>query len=206
MRSAVREPAAEGAGPAARCPLGDAGDILRTEDGQRLAIGSVRLERLQDIGDEDLVREGGMWRETAPPGSVETDRSGFARWWDQVHARPEARWQANPLVWVINFERRGSMYVIRDIFQCKPGKARPLADMLKRTIPSMETEDGFRNVRVMVDAVAGYWTVVLEAEVESLGAFESHLAGFSARPDVREAMKGYMDLVDGGRREIYRLV
>ena len=98
------------------------------------------------------------------------------------------------------------MYLVRDIFQCKPGKAGDLAARLKRTIPSMETHDRFRNCRVMVDAVADYWTVVLEAEVESLSDFERHMAEYSSRADVREAMAGYIDLVQGGRREIFRLV
>ncbi len=57
----------------------------------------------------------------------------------------------------------------------------------------------------MVDAVASYWTVVLEAEVESLAVFESHMTSFGTRPEVQEALKGYMDLVDGGHRQIFRV-
>ncbi|MEA2240040.1 MAG: hypothetical protein QOC81_4764 [Thermoanaerobaculia bacterium] len=98
------------------------------------------------------------------------------------------------------------MYVVRDIFQCKPGKAGELAAKFKKTIPSMESEDRFANCRVMVDAVASYWTVVLEAEFASLADFEHHMADYSKRPDVREAMAGYMDLVEGGRREIFKVV
>jgi hypothetical protein len=66
--------------------------------------------------------------------------------------------------------------------------------------------DRFRNCRVLVDAVANYWTVVLECEFESLSDFEHHLAEYGRRDDVREAMAGYMDLVEGGRREIFRIV
>jgi hypothetical protein len=98
------------------------------------------------------------------------------------------------------------MYLIRDVFRCKPGKASELARRFKETIPSMETEDGFRNCQVMVDAVAQYWTVVLQAEVEELGGFEHHMKTFGARPEVRQALEGYMDLVEGGHREIYRLL
>lgn len=98
------------------------------------------------------------------------------------------------------------MYLVRDIFQCKPGKAGDLAARFKKTIPSMQTEDRFRNCRVMVDAVAGYWTVVMECEFESLADFEHHMAEYSKREDVRAAMAGYMDLVKGGRREIFRIV
>jgi quinol monooxygenase YgiN len=98
------------------------------------------------------------------------------------------------------------MYLIRDVFRCKPGKAGALAKMFLQTVPSMESEDGFRNVRVMTDAVATYWTVVLQAEVDDLAKFEGHMRSFSARPEVKEALAGYMDLVDGGHREIYRIV
>ncbi len=98
------------------------------------------------------------------------------------------------------------MYLVRDVFRCKPGKAKILAEMFKRTIPSMKELDGFRTCRVMVDAVAGYWTLVLETEVESFAQFEAHLETFGARPEVQAAMKGYMDLVDGGHREIFRVL
>jgi hypothetical protein len=98
------------------------------------------------------------------------------------------------------------MYLIRDVFRCKPGKAGALARMFLETVPSMETDDGFRNVRVMTDAVATYWTVVLQAEVEDLAKFEGHMRSFGARPEVKAALAGYMDLVDGGHREIYKIV
>lgn len=98
------------------------------------------------------------------------------------------------------------MFVIREVFRCKPGQAKALVEILKRTIPLVEAADGFRNSRLMVDAVADYWTVVMEADVDSLAAFEGHLLGAGARPEIRAIMQGYMDLVEGGRREIYRLV
>jgi hypothetical protein len=98
------------------------------------------------------------------------------------------------------------MLLIRDIFRCKPGKARAVAEMLKATIPSMEQEDAFRNCRVMVDYVASYWTVVLQAEVEDIEQFDRHVAQFSRRPEVQQAMAGYLDLVEGGHREIYRIL
>lgn len=98
------------------------------------------------------------------------------------------------------------MFLVRDIFQCKPGRSGEMAARLKRTVPSMETQDRFRNCRVMVDSVADYWTVVLEAEFESLSDLERHMADYSSRADVREAMAGYMDLVQTGRREIFRMV
>lgn len=98
------------------------------------------------------------------------------------------------------------MYLIRDVFRCKPGKARAVAEKFTQTIPSMEALEGFRNCQVLVDVVADYWTVVLQAEVDSLSAFEAHMASFSARPEVKEALEGYLEMVEAGHREIYRIV
>ena len=96
------------------------------------------------------------------------------------------------------------MYIIRDIFRTKPGKAKDLVGRFKKTIPIMQKE-GFQNPRVMTDIVANYWTVILEAEVDNLGTFEQHSRNFTSRPEVAEIMKGYMDLVDGGHREIFKV-
>lgn len=98
------------------------------------------------------------------------------------------------------------MFVVRDVFHCKPGKSRELAERFMRTLPSVEQHDGFRNCRVLIDAVADYWTVVLECDFERLDDFERHSREFGARPEVREALAGYMDLVIEGKREIYRVV
>ena len=97
------------------------------------------------------------------------------------------------------------MFVVRDIFRCHPGKAKLLVEKLRATLASTETLDGFGNSRILVDFVADYWTVVWEAEVESMAQFEKHMAEYSARPEVQEAMAGYLDLVTGGHREIFRI-
>lgn len=66
---------------------------------------------------------------------------------------------------------------------------------------------GMESMRVMTD-VAGerFWTVVaeIEVEVESLEKFAEASRSMDV-PEVQEAMKGYHDLVDHGRREIYTL-
>lgn len=95
------------------------------------------------------------------------------------------------------------MYLIRDIFQCKPGMAKELVKKFKQTIPFME-EQHLKNVRIMTDIVSNYWTVVLEGEVKNLAEFENH-KGFTSQQKVKEIMAGYMDLVEGGRREIFQI-
>ena len=97
------------------------------------------------------------------------------------------------------------MYLIRDVFRCKPGKAGAVAEKFKRAI-SAQTEAAPRSWRVMVDAVAAYWTVVLETEVDDLAAYERQLQDYRTNPAMQEAMAGYLDEVEGGHREIYHLV
>ena len=96
------------------------------------------------------------------------------------------------------------MYLVRDVFRAKPGRAKNLVNSFKQAAPFMGAE-GFNNVKIMTDIVANYWTVVLQAEVESLDHFEKHLRGFTTKPQVAEIMKGYIDNVEGGHREIFKL-
>lgn len=69
----------------------------------------------------------------------------------------------------------------------------------------MERDDGFRNCRVLVDYAATYWTVVLQAEVDDLAHFDHHMKEYSSRPEVRAALEGYLELVQEGHREIWRI-
>jgi hypothetical protein len=65
-------------------------------------------------------------------------------------------------------------------------------------------------MRVMTDFSAErYWMIVAEMEVPSLQAFEQMMQGQGqSEQDMKEfenIMKGYHDLVDHGRREIYKI-
>ncbi len=95
------------------------------------------------------------------------------------------------------------MFLVRDVFRTKPGMAKELVKRFKQTFPHMQSA-GVKNPRVMTDAVAGYWTVVLELEIDSLGNFEN-MQGFTSKPEVTEIMKGYIDLVETGYREIFKI-
>jgi|SRR5262245_9882111 hypothetical protein len=97
------------------------------------------------------------------------------------------------------------MLVVRNVFHCKPGKAGELAERFRRVIPLMQRE-GAGPARVMVDVVSTYWTVVFEMEVADLAAYERALNDRAATPELRDAMGTYMELVEGGHREVFRLV
>ncbi len=74
-----------------------------------LEIAAVRVERLNDISQEDAQAEGMEltgWRPTySDPdsgGEVWTPYDNFAQLWESIYG--EESWQANPWVWVIEFK------------------------------------------------------------------------------------------------------
>ena len=97
------------------------------------------------------------------------------------------------------------MYLIRDVFRCKPGKVNAVAEKFQRSL-AVEAEGVPPKPRLLVDAVATYWTLVLETEVEDLAGFERQMQAYRETPAVQEAMAGYMDLVEEGHREIFRIL
>lgn len=96
------------------------------------------------------------------------------------------------------------MYVIRDVFNAKPGQAKTLVNKFKGAVGFIDSTRIW-GVRIMTDAVAGYWTVVLELEVERLNDYFDMQEERVDNPEWREAMSGYMDLVEGGYREIFQV-
>lgn len=101
------------------------------------------------------------------------------------------------------------MLLIREIMHCKPGKVRPLVEKFQ-AMSKLGTKAGMPPMKIMTDVAADrYWTVVAEMEVPSLEAFEKMMKGDgmdeAAGKQMEEIMKGYHDLVDVGRREIYRI-
>lgn len=96
------------------------------------------------------------------------------------------------------------MFVVRNVFHCKPGKAKELVAKFKAAAPHFE-ELGIHNTRVLTDTAADFWTVVVESEVENLQEYVHDVETRGANAALRDAMAGYMDLVQGGRREIFRV-
>lgn len=65
-----------------------------------LEITSVRVERLQEISNEDCFAEG-MWEETNP--EVKCNRLWYSSLWETING--PGSWDKNPWVWVIEFLR-----------------------------------------------------------------------------------------------------
>jgi hypothetical protein len=100
------------------------------------------------------------------------------------------------------------MYLIREIMYCKPGQVRPMVEKFL-AMSKLSEKVGMPRMRVMTDFCAEqYWTVVAEMEVADLAAFEKMMSSPQGSAEYmkkfEEVMKGYHDLVDRGRREIYK--
>jgi len=76
-----------------------------------LEVTDVRVERLQDITEEESIKEGFAcrdWRSMA----YYKDSDGYAAnvfsgGWDAIYAERNFGWAVNPWVWVIEFEKSG---------------------------------------------------------------------------------------------------
>jgi hypothetical protein len=97
------------------------------------------------------------------------------------------------------------MYVIRETLNCRPGKVRAMIEgfqVISRALQDMER----RPLRLLTD-VAGedFWTLVVEATVESMDEFVALEGTLMANDSVRSAMAGYHELIQSGRRQILRV-
>ena len=101
------------------------------------------------------------------------------------------------------------MLLIREIMYCKPGKVRPMVEKFL-AMSKLGEKSGMPRMRVMTDFSAErYWTVVAEMEVQDLQTFEQMMSAPPGSDEemkqLEEIMKGYHDLVDHGKGEIYKI-
>lgn len=101
------------------------------------------------------------------------------------------------------------MLLVREIMYCKPGKVRPMVEKSLAMAKLMD-KSGQGKMRVMTDLVGErYWMAIMEFEVKDMKAFDDMMAGVGfTEADNREfekVMAGYHDLVEKGRREIYKI-
>ena len=101
------------------------------------------------------------------------------------------------------------MLLIRDIMYCKPGKVRPLVEKFL-AMAKLSEKTGMGKMKIMTDFCAErYWTVVSEMETPDMASFEKMMSGQGqSDADMKQfetIMQGYHDLVEKGRREIYKI-
>jgi hypothetical protein len=73
-----------------------------------LELTGVRVERLQDISEEDCCRETGAPLRWEGPGlePYKRDMRGcFRNLWNMINAKRGYSWESNPWVWVIDFKK-----------------------------------------------------------------------------------------------------
>ena len=97
------------------------------------------------------------------------------------------------------------MYVVREVLHCRPGKVRQMVEKFK-AISRVLTELGHEPLRLLTD-VSGepFWTVVAETKVETIDQFFAVEQQLMANETLHRSMSDYHDLVDSGRREVYRI-
>jgi hypothetical protein len=99
----------------------------------------------------------------------------------------------------------GVMFLVRDIMYCKPGKVRPMVEKFT-AMRKMSEQKGLGTFKVMTDVTAErFWTVVCETEVKSMTEYEDSMKKSMEMKELQDIMQGYHDLVESGRREIYKL-
>ena len=76
-----------------------------------LKVTSIRVERLQEITEEDAIAEGVLWNRARKINELEKSnniidnaKALFMRLWDAINAKRGYGWDVNPYVWVISFE------------------------------------------------------------------------------------------------------
>lgn len=71
-----------------------------------LEISDVRVERLNDISEQDALAEGmddGTSQAAIAAGWFEKPRRAFRRLWEQIYGQES--WSSNPWVWVVEFKQ-----------------------------------------------------------------------------------------------------
>ena len=101
------------------------------------------------------------------------------------------------------------MLLIREVFHCRPGKVRSLLEKFQ-AMNRIMANAGQGNMRLMTDLTGErYWTLVVEYETPGMAEFEKMMQGQgmsdSDTKELERLMEGYHELIDSGRRDIYRL-
>ena len=72
-----------------------------------LEVTAVKVERVQDISEDDARAEGVRGNAIGPWG-CEGLIEDFSELWDSINAKRGYPWASNPWVWVVSFERSGA--------------------------------------------------------------------------------------------------
>jgi hypothetical protein len=97
------------------------------------------------------------------------------------------------------------MYIVREIVHCKPGKVKQMLGKFK-VISATMRDMGHEPFRILTDVTGQpFWTLVAEVGVEQVDDFFAMEQTLMANETIGKTMADYHDLVESGRREIYRI-
>ncbi|MDQ4076161.1 MAG: hypothetical protein M3220_07925 [Chloroflexota bacterium] len=95
------------------------------------------------------------------------------------------------------------MILVQSVFQAKYGKGNELVELFQE---GRATWGSGRDMRILTDASGPFFTVVTQAEVESLGEWEQQTQEIFNHPAFGEWFNRMTSLVESGRREFYHIV
>lgn len=95
------------------------------------------------------------------------------------------------------------MFLVRNVFHAKPGKAKALVETFKKAAPHIEASGITKKTRILTDTSSTFWTVVIESEVEDLNAYMNMAKTLSQNQEFAEIAKSYAEFSNGGYREIF---
>ena len=96
------------------------------------------------------------------------------------------------------------MFIVRDVFKAKPGKSKLLVSVFKEASQHM-IKHGPKNIRVLTDVVADYWTVIWEFEVEEVDDYFKMNKSIDGDSAVYNSLEGYKEYIVDGHREIFKI-
>lgn len=96
------------------------------------------------------------------------------------------------------------MYVVRDVFKAKAGKAKQLVGLFKEASKHL-LPHGASKIRVLTDVVSDFWTVVWEFEVNEIEDYFKMSRTVDGDMSVYNALEGYKEYVLEGHREILKI-
>jgi hypothetical protein len=98
-----------------KCLYGKPGDriFVKQSPNIKLEITKIRVERLQNIGHDDIKAEGLSYKNIAATQRkfnldfFDAVKHQFLELWDSIYGKTDFAWNKNPWVWVIEFKRVG---------------------------------------------------------------------------------------------------
>ena len=98
------------------------------------------------------------------------------------------------------------MIMARTVIQTKWGKAKEVVDGMKEMMKEGPMPEGGGRVTLMTDLSGEFHTVVMEAQFESLAAWEKFRATMFTGPDGQEVQDdGMSELMVGGSQEFWTI-